>query len=1023
MQLILILVPLLGLQAQEDRQPRVRVVDLSIGEEAEVTLCNGEKVRVKVLHLEEVRDDLRSAVRIARVKLLLNEKEVTLVGAPYVLPVKVAGVQVDCPATRGNLKNAMRDDWGLEKDVRIRLWPKDSPWISPGTFVYPVRQRWFASQTQMANEPVDGGQDMFRRRIYYHAGLDIGGAEGRVDVVSATDGVVVTSGNEKMDGADIPPMLPAYDAVSVRDKRGWVHRYFHFKSIDGLVRPGKQVRMGQRLGTLGKGGSSGGWAHLHYDIMSALPSGKWGLQEGYPFIWEAYRRQYAPGILAVARPHHLIWTGEKIRLDGSRSWSASGEIVRHEWTFSDGSRATGSRLERTYERAGRHSEVLKVTDARGRIAFDFTSVLVVNREEPLPMPPWLQVVYSPTFGVQAGDAVTFQARSLNTTEGHETWDFGDGSAPVVTRSDGNVERLAPDGFATVTHRYRRPGTYVVRVRRTDRRGQTGAEHVVVHVGEQRILRHVDPDAAEGLSRAVVVGGSPLVHTTQILPEDLDGGPAEQSAQVLSRLSSVLAASGSDLHRTVKLNVYVSKPSALKAVRRAIRRAFPGDAKPAVAIAETPLPHAEALVAMDAVAVAEPGPTRVRHVTCRALPGSGHAAVLPPGARVHLSGEPGKGSLAEATRQSLTLLGNNLAFVGLNREHVVQVKAFLQPMTQAATVRKELARFFGDGKVPPSVFVEWQSSKAMPIEIELIAWAGLGGDTPGGSIEFLTPPGFKPSSVFTRIVRVSDLPMVYVSGLYGNGGEAEEQIRDLYGSLRELLVRCGSDLRHLVKGTYYPIGQDTSRRFTQVRRETYDPKRPPAASKALVDRIGRGGKFVTIDMIAAVPGPGRARGVTTPFGGRPHAIPGTVEAEHFDEGPAGRAYHDTDRKNHGTPLRGETEIDIEKRPDASNGHGIGWTRAGEWILYTVDVKEAGTYAIEIPVASKREGGLFHLEFDGKDVTGPIRIPDTGGWETLKMIRKEGVHLEAGVQLMRLVMESVGPSRSIGDIDLLRFIRSE
>src|SRR5205823_13601683 len=80
--------------------------------------------------------------------------------------------------------------------ARIRLWPAGSPWIDPTSFLYPARQRWFASSTQMANEPtyVDGGEQPSVKKIYYHNGLDIGGAEGLVEVVAATDGVVVSAG-------------------------------------------------------------------------------------------------------------------------------------------------------------------------------------------------------------------------------------------------------------------------------------------------------------------------------------------------------------------------------------------------------------------------------------------------------------------------------------------------------------------------------------------------------------------------------------------------------------------------------------------------------------------------------------------------------------------------------------------------------------------------------------------------------------------------------------------------------------
>ena len=157
----------------------------------------------------------------------------------------------------------------------------------------------------------------------------------------------------------------------------------------------------------------------------------------------------------------------------------------------------------------------------------------------------------------------------------------------------------------------------------------------------------------------------------------------------------------------------------------------------------------------------------------------------------------------------------------------------------------------------------------------------------------------------------------------------------------------------------------------------------------------------------------------PYKGKLHVIPGKIEAEHYDEGKAGLAYHDIDEKNHGAKYREATQVDIEKRPDASNGHGIGWTRKGEWLNYTVEVKEKGTYSIEIPVASNKKGGLFHLEIKGKDITGPIHIPDTGGWQILKVLKHKNVKLEKGRHVFRAVMDSEGPSGNIGDIDYFKF----
>ena len=159
--------------------------------------------------------------------------------------------------------------------------------------------------------------------------------------------------------------------------------------------------------------------------------------------------------------------------------------------------------------------------------------------------------------------------------------------------------------------------------------------------------------------------------------------------------------------------------------------------------------------------------------------------------------------------------------------------------------------------------------------------------------------------------------------------------------------------------------------------------------------------------------------TKPFNNTRAEIPGKIEAEQFDVGPAGVAFHDTDEQNRGADYRESTQVDIEKRDDASGGHGIGWTKKGEWLVYSVTVKKTGTYSLEIPVASNKQGGMFHLEINDQDVSGPIEIPDTGGWDKLRVIKQDGIKLTAGDHQIRLLMDSEGPSKSIGDIDCLIF----
>jgi murein DD-endopeptidase MepM/ murein hydrolase activator NlpD len=470
--------------------PPFRTVDLNLGESQEVELADGKKVVVKLVDLHETRDALRHAIRRAEVRVEVGGQTVSLVSANYRLPVTVAGVQIDCPVTRGYHQDSEpgvggADPWGLDRDARLRLWPAGAALLNPGTFVYPAKQRWFASATQMANEPVhvDGGENPLVKKIYYHYGLDVGGAEGLVEVVSATDGLVVSSGKAVLPGYEGPPVEARYDVVYVLDPRGWYIRYSHLHTIGPDIKPGAEVKMGQRIGLLGKEGGSGGWSHLHFDLTGRQPSGKWGIVEGYAFLWEAYLREHRPKVLAVARPHHLAAVGETVVLDGSRSWAA-GKIASFDWTFGDGTTATGPKADRSYARPGVYSEVLKVTDDAGHVDYDFAVVNVLDPAHPDQLPPTIHAAYYPTFGVGPGDPVTFLVRSFRTTDGKETWNFGDGSPPVTVQSDGDVVPLAKDGYARTVHRYAKPGHYLVRVERTDRRGYTAVGRLHVQVGQE-----------------------------------------------------------------------------------------------------------------------------------------------------------------------------------------------------------------------------------------------------------------------------------------------------------------------------------------------------------------------------------------------------------------------------------------------------------------------------------------------------------------------------------------------------------
>ena len=76
------------------RIPLRRAVELNIGESQQVELCNGKKVTVKLLDIEETRDPLRSAIRVSRAKVAVDGKDIWLSSGNYNLPVTFGGVRI-----------------------------------------------------------------------------------------------------------------------------------------------------------------------------------------------------------------------------------------------------------------------------------------------------------------------------------------------------------------------------------------------------------------------------------------------------------------------------------------------------------------------------------------------------------------------------------------------------------------------------------------------------------------------------------------------------------------------------------------------------------------------------------------------------------------------------------------------------------------------------------------------------------------------------------------------------------------
>jgi endonuclease/exonuclease/phosphatase family metal-dependent hydrolase len=142
--------------------------------------------------------------------------------------------------------------------------------------------------------------------------------------------------------------------------------------------------------------------------------------------------------------------------------------------------------------------------------------------------------------------------------------------------------------------------------------------------------------------------------------------------------------------------------------------------------------------------------------------------------------------------------------------------------------------------------------------------------------------------------------------------------------------------------------------------------------------------------------------SSPFYGTPVTIPGTIQAEDFDNGGEGVAYHDTTSGNAGGAYR-QTDVDLE--PASGGGYDVGWMSAGEWLNYSVNVASAGQYTVQLRVASPN-GGVIHVGFNtASNVWTAATIPSTGGWQSWTTVSVP-VTLGAGKQLMTLLSDTGG-----------------
>jgi hypothetical protein len=172
------------------------------------------------------------------------------------------------------------------------------------------------------------------------------------------------------------------------------------------------------------------------------------------------------------------------------------------------------------------------------------------------------------------------------------------------------------------------------------------------------------------------------------------------------------------------------------------------------------------------------------------------------------------------------------------------------------------------------------------------------------------------------------------------------------------------------------------------------------------------------------------------------IPGRLQCALYDLGGEGIAYHDVDSINQGSgklnpadgtylnEFRMKEGVDISytkfrEPPIDNNPYNlvmpskdqlyVGWTSPGEWIKYTVFVKQKGTYTLGM-MYTACQGGKISISVNDMDTTGLVDMPSTyvkddpiqwRQWHHWNYVKDFGkVQLDKGIQMITLYTRETG-----------------
>jgi hypothetical protein len=381
-----------------------------------------------------------------RVDLDVSGEKISIFHRPYQMPVKVNGLRIYIE----NMKDWGKTPSGFDRDsltrqVRIAVCLADEPW-GPGDIIFPVNNyRWRANvynNTWSSLVPYNF--------LYYHRGEDYGAIPDLLDLAAPISGkILVTPLSGKKSGSN---------EIVIGNTSGLKFNFYHM-DLETIVQDytaGTRIEAGSVFAKTGmtwdgrKAQGTDPHVHVDLDVDNVKVA-------SFPYLMEAYLRKYPDPVFAVAGGYRFAEPGKQVILDGGLSFTRDmAPVKNYQWKLSNGKIIKTPEAVIIYDKPGLYAEELLVETEEGYQDRDFLSVRVYDPKKGKDIADgygWWAYYY-PLRGIKPGTPVLFWNR-LDGTKSDVRINYGDDSAWEI------IDREA-------THKFRKPGSYVVTLQSTFR---------------------------------------------------------------------------------------------------------------------------------------------------------------------------------------------------------------------------------------------------------------------------------------------------------------------------------------------------------------------------------------------------------------------------------------------------------------------------------------------------------------------------------------------------------------------------